>query len=124
MIYHHVNKRTTMLSLATFHIAHYCNQLNHVGCQFLCHVLKALFFIIIVLKLSYFGKKMQNFRALGLRPQTPCLQRLGALSPDPHCEFPATSLSSSMSQIFEKPIKNQLINFSINIKSFMIISTN
>ena len=32
-------------------------------CQFLCHVIKALFFIKIALKLSYFGKKMQNFRA-------------------------------------------------------------
>ena len=26
---------------------------------------------------------MQNFRALGLRPQTLCLRRLGALAPDP-----------------------------------------
>ena len=34
-------------------------------CQFLCHVLKAIFFIKIALKLSYFCKKMQNFRALG-----------------------------------------------------------
>ena len=33
-------------------------------CQFLCHVLKALFFIKKALKLSYFCKKMQNFRAL------------------------------------------------------------
>ena len=32
--------------------------------QFLCHVLKVLFFIEIVLKLSNFCKKMQNFRAL------------------------------------------------------------
>ena len=31
--------------------------------NFLCHVLKALFFIKIVLKLTYFCKKMQNFRA-------------------------------------------------------------
>ena len=34
-------------------------------CQFLCHVLKALFFIKIALNLSYFRKKTQNFRALG-----------------------------------------------------------
>ena len=34
-------------------------------CQFLCHVLKALFFIKIALKLSYFCKKMQTFQALG-----------------------------------------------------------
>ena len=40
-------------------------------CQFLCHGLKALFFTKIALKLSYFYKKMQNFRALGARPQTP-----------------------------------------------------
>ena len=52
---------------------------------------------------------MQNFRSLELRPQTPCLRRLGALSPNPqppaaggfaprppkqppHCEFLATRL--------------------------------
>ena len=39
--------------------------------QFLCHVLKGLFFIKIALKLSYFWKKMQNFQALGALPQTP-----------------------------------------------------
>ena len=38
---------------------------------FLCDVLKALFFIKIALKLSYFCKKMQNFERWGLRPQTP-----------------------------------------------------
>ena len=31
MIYLHVNKGTVMLSLATSHIAHLCNQLNHVA---------------------------------------------------------------------------------------------
>ena len=40
-------------------------------CQFLCHVLKALFLIKIVLKLSYFSKKMQNFRELGAPPPDP-----------------------------------------------------
>ena len=40
-------------------------------CQFLCHVLKALFFINIPLKLSYFCKKMQNFQALGAPPPDP-----------------------------------------------------
>ena len=39
--------------------------------QFLCHVLKALVFIEIALKLSYFCKKMQNFRALGAPPPDP-----------------------------------------------------
>ena len=42
-------------------------------CQFLCHVLKALFFIKIAPKLSYFCKKMQNFQALGASPQKPPL---------------------------------------------------
>ena len=58
--------------------------------------LKALFFIKIALKLSYFCKKMQNFQALGapppdprasggwgLCPQTPSLGQLGASPPDP-----------------------------------------
>ena len=40
-------------------------------CQFLCHVLKTLFFIKIALKLSYFCKKMQNFRALRTLPPHP-----------------------------------------------------
>ena len=40
-------------------------------CQFLCHVLKALFFTKIALKLSYFTKKMQDFRALGAEPPDP-----------------------------------------------------
>ena len=78
-------------------------------CRFLCHVLNALFFIKIALKLSYFCKKMQNFQALGAPPPDPrasgswrlCsltfslrllgasppdligLRRLGALPPDP-----------------------------------------
>ena len=65
--------------------------------QFLCHVLNALSFIKIALKLSYFCQKMQNFRALGAlppdprascswgqSPQTPSLGQLGALPPDLH----------------------------------------
>ena len=40
-------------------------------CQFLCHVLKAPFFIKIALKLSYFCTKMQHFRALGAPPPDP-----------------------------------------------------
>ena len=54
-------------------------------CQFLCHVLKALFFIKIPLKLSYFCKKIAKFSsARGLRPQTPELPALGASPPYPH----------------------------------------
>ena len=72
-------------------------------CQFLCYVLKTLFFIKIALKLSYFCKKMQNFRApmadfqkqifeprasggWGLCPQTPSLQQL-SLRPQPPLTF-------------------------------------
>ena len=87
-----------MLSFATSHKAHSCNQLNHVRCQFLCHVLKAIFFIEMALKLSYFCKKMQNFRALGLRPQTPVPPAAGGFAHRPpkqphHREFLATRLS-------------------------------
>ena len=47
-----------------------------LSCRFLCrHVLKALFFIKIALKLSHFCKKMQRppmaSGGWGLRPQTP-----------------------------------------------------
>ena len=85
-------------------------------CEFLCHVLIALFFIKIALKLSCFSKKMQTFRALGapppnpratgswgFRPQIPIgLRRLGAppLDPQdspPHCEFLATRLGVHLS---------------------------
>ena len=70
-------------------------------CQFLCYVLKTLFSIKIALKLSYFCKKMQNFRALGalppdprssdgwgLCPQTPSLRQLGASPSDPQISPP------------------------------------
>ena len=76
-------------------------------CQFLCHVLKALFFTKIALKLCYFCKKTQDFRALGapppnprasggwgLCPHTPSLRWLGASPQDPHWEFLATRLDS------------------------------
>ena len=78
-------------------------------CQFLCYVLKPLFFIKIALKLSYFCKKMQNFRALGTPPPDPrasggcpapiVLRRLEAPPPNPkisppNCEFLATRLVS------------------------------
>ena len=91
-------------------------------CQFLCHVLKAIFFIAIALKLSFFAKKMQNFLALGAalpdprtsggwglcsqpptsggwghRPQTPIGPWRLRASPrpqnsPPHCKFLATHL--------------------------------
>ena len=40
-------------------------------CQYLCHVLKALFFYQNSLKISYFCKKMQIFRAMGAQPPDP-----------------------------------------------------
>ena len=55
--------------------------MGHHNGQFPCHVLKALFFIKIALKLSYFCKKMQNFRALGIRAQTPVPPTAGAFAP-------------------------------------------
>ena len=39
--------------------------------QFLCHVLKPLFFIKIALKLSYLWKKIQIFQALAAPPPNP-----------------------------------------------------
>ena len=60
-----------MLSLATSHMAINATSWIMLRCQFLCHVWKALFFIKIALKLGYFCKKMQNFRALGTPPLDP-----------------------------------------------------
>ena len=73
--------------------------------QFLCYLLKTLFFIKIALKLSYLSKKMQNFRALGAPPQEPRASgdwglrspdpqppTAGVFAPSPHCEFLATRL--------------------------------
>ena len=56
-------------------------------CQFLCHVLKALFFTKIALKLCYLiAKKCKIFGRWKLRPHTSVLPAAGgfALPPDPH----------------------------------------
>ena len=74
--------------------------------NFLCHVLKALFFIKIVLKLSYFCKKMKNFQALGAPPPDP-------QNSPPHCELQASRLDVS---------KNKLKFISLNPK-FLEFST-
>ena len=84
-------------------------------CQFLCHVLNALFFIKIALKLIYFFKKMQSFRAL----HTPVLPAAGSFDPypigiwglrlqipktaSPHCKL-ATRLDWGL--CFQTPIHN------------------
>ena len=52
-------------------------------CQFLYHVLKALFFITIALNLSYFCKKMQNYWALGALPPDLCASRGWGFAPRP-----------------------------------------
>ena len=52
-------------------------------CQFLCHVLKVLFFIKIALKLSYFCKEMQKFQALGALPPDPVPPAAGGFAPRP-----------------------------------------
>ena len=62
----------TMVLLATSHIAHKCNQLNHVTLPISMLRFKTLLSIKIALKLSYFcKKKLQNFRALGTPPTDP-----------------------------------------------------
>ena len=71
MIYLQVNKRTAMLSLATSHIAHLCNQLNHVALPISMPRFKSIIFIKIAPKFSYFCKKLRNFLALGASPRTP-----------------------------------------------------
>ena len=61
-------------------------------CQFLHYVLKTLFFIKIALKLSYFCKKMQNFRVLS--PPAPIgLRLLEAPPPDPKITSPPLQIS-------------------------------
>ena len=58
---------------------------SFLRCQFLCHVLKALFFITKALKLSYFCKKIQIFRALGAPPPDPQIApplRISGYAPD------------------------------------------
>ena len=62
-------------------------------CRFLCHVLKALFFIKIALKLSYVCKKMQNFRALGAPPPYPLPPAAGGFAPRPPKPAPPLRIS-------------------------------
>ena len=84
IIYQHLNKRTNILPLATSQIAHLCHQFNYVlHCQFLSHVLKALFFNQNSPKIKLFLLKNAKFSsARGSNPRSPCLRRLEALPPN------------------------------------------
>ena len=94
MIYQQENKRTAMLSLAISHIAYPINATSWLRCHFLCHVLKALFFNKIALKLSYSCKKCKIFERWGLCPQTPVPPVAGGKAPrPPNCEFLSARLS-------------------------------
>ena len=100
-----------MLSLATSHIVHLCNQLNHVAQPIFMPRFKSSIFYLNSSKIKLFLQKNAKFRALGARspdprasggwglcPHTPIgLWQLGALPPDPqnsppHCEFLAARL--------------------------------
>ena len=111
MTYQQVNKKTAMVSLTTSHIAHKCNQLNHVALPISLLRFKNIIFYYNSPKLSYFCKKNAKFSSAGgSAPRPPRLGRLGALPPDtqspeagafaprppklaPHCEFLATRLN-------------------------------
>ena len=102
MIYQHVNKRTAMLSLATSHIAHLCNQLNHVALPNFMPRFKSIIFYLNSSEVKVFSQKNAKFSSFaksgfaprpplassgcGPRPQTP-------QNSPPHCEFLATRLS-------------------------------
>ena len=94
MIYQHVNKRTKILPLTTFLIARLCNQFDHVcTAYFYVKLQKHYFFIKRALKLSYFCKKMQNFRALEATPPVP--RASGGWGLCPQTPKPAPSLRIS-----------------------------
>ena len=52
-------------------------------CQFLCYVLKTLFFIEIALKLSYFCKKNAKCSRAGAPPSDPLASAARGFAPDP-----------------------------------------
>ena len=72
VIYQLANKRIEILPLAISYIAPLCNQFNYVFALLVSTpLLKALIFIKIDLKLSYFCKKLQNFKIFKLPKQPP-----------------------------------------------------
>ena len=98
MVYQHVNKKTTLVSLATSHIAHQCNQLNHVTLPISMLRFKNTIFYknSSKIKLGWgFAPTPPASGSWGLRPRPywpsaapPSDQKI---SP-PHCEFLATRL--------------------------------
>ena len=73
-----------MLSLATSHIAHLCNQLNHVALPNFMARFKSIIFYQNSSKVKVFLHKNSKFSSAGgSAPRPPCLLRLGALPPDP-----------------------------------------
>ena len=114
IIYQHLNTRIKILPLATFQIAHLCNEFIMFALPISMPCFKSIIFLIkIALKLSYFCKKSQNFECWGHRPQSPVPPAAGSFSPippsyggrglfprplkpSPHCEFLAMRHSSSM----------------------------
>ena len=103
-----------MVALATSHIAPLMQSVESCYAANFYATFYKYFFIKIARKLSYFCKKMYNFRALGAPPpdprassgwgfcpQTPSFRQQGASHPDPHispppyCEILATCLIPS-----------------------------
>ena len=92
--------------------------LSCLHCQFLCHVLKALFFYQNSPKIKLFLQKNAKFSSAPQKEFPPRLRRLGASPPDPHllpaaggsspspkkqpprCEFLATRLRTKQAVVF------------------------
>ena len=71
MIYRHVNKRTKILPIATFRIAHLCNQFNHVRPANFHATFWSIYFYQNIPKINSFLQKNAKFCVCWeLRPQT------------------------------------------------------
>ena len=97
IIYQHLNTRIKILPLATFQIAHSCNEFIMFALPISMPCLKSIIFLNkIALKLSYFCKKSKNFERWGHRPQSPVPPAAGNFVPIPPFSggwglFPQTS---------------------------------
>ena len=65
MIYQLANKRTAMLSLATSHIAHLCNELNHVALPILLPRFNSITFYQNNPEIKLFLQKNAKFSSAG-----------------------------------------------------------